>query len=189
MPSAPTSFFASGPAATQISLTWQWAPPPGGLPIARYLIDCGTSPTNLTQIGIATSPTYTYWSASAATQYYCQVIAVDSANDDSQPSSLVTVTTPPMPSAPVQVVVTATYSTVVTVTWSEIIPPNGLPIQSYTIFWGTSPTGLTKLAQRTTTSFTDASVSPDTTYYYAIEATDTGGDVSAMSATAQVTTP
>jgi fibronectin type 3 domain-containing protein len=45
------------------------------------------------------------------------------------------------------------------------------------------------VATRTTTSYTDSTVSPNTTYYYAITETDTGGNVSPMSATASVTTP
>lgn len=189
LPPPPTSLSASAPAATQVALTWQWAPLSGGLPIFGYLIDCGTSRSNLPQVGVSKSTAYTYRSASPSTRCYCEVIAVDSANNDSQPSALVAVTTPPMPSAPVNVVATATYSTVVTVTWSEKIPRNGLPIQSYTIFRGTSPGNLTDVATRTAALFTDTTVSPGTTYYYAVEATDTGRDVSPLSATAQVTTP
>jgi fibronectin type 3 domain-containing protein len=189
MPPPPTNLSASAPAATQVALTWQWAPLSGGLPISRYLIDCGTSRSNLPQVGVTTNTAYTYRSASPSTTYYCEVIAVDSDNNDSQPSGLVAVTTPPMPAAPVDVVATATYSTVVTVTWSENIPRNGLPIQGYTIFRGTTPGNLTDIATRTAAVFTDTTVSPDTKYYYAVEATDTGRDVSPMSATAQVTTP
>jgi chitodextrinase len=59
LPPPPTNLSATAPTATQITLTWQWAPLPSGLPIARYLIDCGTSPTSLTQIGVATSLSYT----------------------------------------------------------------------------------------------------------------------------------
>ena len=84
---------------------------------------------------------------------------------------------------------TANSSTSVTVTWSENIPPGGLPIKTYKIFRGTSPTGLTQLAIRPTASLIDTTVSPNVTYYYAVGATDTGMDVSPMSATAMVTTP
>jgi len=190
LPPPPTNLSATTPAATQIAFTWQWAPLPGGLPLARYLIYCGTSPSDLSQVGVATSgPSFTYRSAAASTRYYCQVAAVDSANNDSQPSALVTVTTPPMPAAPVNVVATPNSGTKVTVTWTENIPPHGVPIQNYTIFRGTSANGLTQLAIRTASPFIDTGVSPNTTYYYAIEATDTGRDVSPMSATAPVTTP
>jgi hypothetical protein len=94
-----------------------------------------------------------------------------------------------MPAAPVDVVATANSGSRVTVTWSENIPPRGLPIKTYTIFRGMSPTVLTQLAIRPTASLIDTTVSPNVTYYYAVEATDTGRDISPMSATAVVTTP
>jgi len=189
MPVPPTNLGASMPAATQIALTWQWAPLPGGLPIARYLIDCGTSPTDPPQVGIVVSGTsYTYRSATASTKYYCDVVAVDSANDDSAPSTQISVTTPPMPNAPSDVAATPNSSTKATVTWTEILPQNGLPISNYTIFRGTAPScTLAQVAIRTTPSYIDTSVVEGTTYCYAIEATDTGRDVSPMSAMAQVT--
>ena len=189
LPPPPTNLAASTPAATQIALTWQWEPLPDGLPIARYLILCGTSPSNLAQVGVITGPAFTWRAAAPATRYYCAVEAVDSGNNDSQPSSQIAVTTPPMPAAPAGVTATANSATNVTVTWTETIPKNGLPIQSYSIFRGTSPTGLSNVATRTTASYTDTSVSAGITYYYAIEATDTGRDVSPMSPTARVTTP
>ncbi len=190
MPPAPTSLAATTPAATQIALTWQWAPLPSGLPAARYLIYCGTSPNSLTQVGTATSgSSFTYRSASASVKYYCDVVAVDTGNDDSPASSEIVITTPPMPNAPANVVATASSSTKVTLTWTETLPTNGLPIQNYTIFRGTSPTGLAQVAIRTASPYTDTTVSGSTTYYYAIEASDTGRDVSPISTTASVTTP
>lgn len=189
MPPAPASLAATTPAATQIALTWQWSPLTGGLAIARYLVYCGTSPSNLTQVGTATTgPSFTYRSASAATKYYCDVVAVDSANDDSTPSSQIIVTTPPMPNAPTSVAA-AGSGTKVTVTWTENLPPNGLGISNYAIFRGTSPTGLAQVATRTTASYTDTAVTAGQTYYYAIEATDTGRDVSPMSSMANVVAP
>src|ERR1039458_3881913 len=77
-------------------------------------------------------------------------------------------TTLPMPAAPVNVVATPNNDIAVTVTWSETLPANGLPIQYYNIFRGTSPTGLTALANRLASPFIDAGASPNTTYYYAI---------------------
>jgi fibronectin type 3 domain-containing protein len=157
-----------------------------GLAIARYLVYCGTSPSNLSQVGTATTgPSYTYRSALANTKYYCDVVAVDSANDDSTPSAQIVVTTPPMPNAPTNVVAAASGAKVI-VTWNENVPQTGLQVLNYTIFRGTSKTNMPQVATRTTASYTDLSVTNGQTYYYAIEATDTGHDVSPMSATAQV---
>jgi fibronectin type 3 domain-containing protein len=114
---------------------------------------------------------------------------VDTGQDVSPMSATVQMATPPMPAAPVNVAATATSGTQVTVTWSENVPPNGLPIASYNIFRGTSPTGLTQLAARTGLTFIDTGVLPNTTYYYAVEAVDSGHDVSPLPAPVQVTTP
>jgi len=117
------------------------------------------------------------------------VVAVDSGNDDSPPSSEVIVTTPPMPNVPTNVTATANSSTKVTVSWTETIPPNGLQISNYNVLRGASPTSLTKIATVKTTTYPDSTVVAGTTYYYAIQATDTEHDVSPTSATAKVTTP
>ena len=187
LPPPPTGLQSTTPAASQIAFTWQWAPLTGGLPFARFLIDCGTtqSPTE-PQAGVTTAGppfAYTWRGAAASTTYYCQVVAVDQDSNDSQPSSQIIVTTPPMPAAPVNVSGTAVSSSKITVTWTENIPPNGLPIQTYTVFRGPSPGNLTQLPNVTkTTSFTDNTVTANTTYCYAVAATDTGRDTSPQSA-------
>jgi fibronectin type 3 domain-containing protein len=189
MPPAPTNLAATTPAATQIALTWQWSPLPSGLAAARYLVFCGTSPNNATQVGTATSQSYTYRSATAATTYYCYVEAVDTGNDNSAPTSQIVVTTAPMPNAPVNVSVIANANTRVTLSWTENLPANGLPISNYTIYRGTSPNNLAQVAIRTASPYVDTTVSALTTYYYAVLATDTGRYVSPTSGTASVTTP
>jgi fibronectin type 3 domain-containing protein len=180
---------AAAPTPTTIALTWQENPQPGGLPVSSYQIFQGTTPGQLTKIATTTATTYTARSLSANTTYYFEIVAIDTKYDDSAPSDQISVTTLPMPAAPVNVVPTANSSTQVTVTWSEIIPTNGLPIKYYYIFRGTSPTGLTNLATRTASPFIDTGASPSATYYYAIEAIDTSYNVSPMSATVNVTTP
>ena len=47
---------------------------------------------------------------------------------------------------------------------------------------------MTKVATRTTTAFTDYPLPPGTTYYYAVEEADKGGNVSPMSAVVKATT-
>jgi fibronectin type 3 domain-containing protein len=66
-----------------------------------------------------------------------------------------------------------------------------MPLGSYRIFQGTSPSNLGELIAvgPTTTSMTVYPVTAGTTYYYGIESTDTAGNISPMSAVAQITTP
>ena len=186
---------------------------------ARAQMDATIAHGQLTKLATVKTTTYKAVSFNASTTYYFEIVAVDTSFNDSapsgqisattvplppaptnlmattvyensQPSSQITVTTPPMSAAPVNVVATANSSTRVTVTWTETIPPDGLPIQNYTIFRGTSPSALSQLTIRAASPLIDTSVSSATTYYYAIEATDTGRDVSPKSSpAAEVTTP
>jgi len=185
---SPPSDVAGTPAPTQAVLTWQEVPEPNGLPISFYKIFEGATPGNMTNTGSAIAATYTATSLAPSTTYYFEIVAVDTDHEDSAPSNQIAVTTLPMPAAPVNVGAKAN-STSVRLTWSENIPPNGLPILLYNVLRGTSPSGLTQLTTRTAPPYLDTGVSPDATYYYAIEAVDTGHDVSPMSATAQTTTP
>ena len=189
LPNPPTNVVAA-PTPTTIALTWQENPQPGGLPVSSYQIFQGTTAGQLTKVATTAATTYTARSLNANTTYYFEIVAGDTKYDYSTPSDQMSGTTLPMPAAPVNVVATPNNDTAVTVTWSENIPANGLPIQYYNILRGTSPTGLTALASRLASPFIDAGASPNTTYYYAIQAVDSGADVSPMSAPpAQVTTP
>ena len=98
-------------------------------------------------------------------------------------------TTVALPNAPSSVVATGNSSSKVTVTWNQTVVTGGLPIASYQISRGTSQGNLVNVAARTSASYTDNTVVHLATYYYAIQATDTGGDVSPMSPTAQVVVP
>jgi fibronectin type 3 domain-containing protein len=104
-------------------------------------------------------------------------------------SAPVSVTTDALPGAPTNVVATANSSTKVTVTWTENVPASGLPIRSYQIYRGTLPGNMSLVATRGTASYTDTTVSPLATYYYAVQATDTSSEVSPMSANAEVVVP
>ena len=188
LPAAPVNLAATANSTTVV-LTWSENIPTNGLPIAFYNIFRGTSPTSLTQLTSRNTSPFEDTAVSPGVTYYYAVQAVDTGHDVSSMSATAQVATPAVPAAPANVVATANSSTVVTVTWSENVPPNGLPIQYYNIFRGPSPTSLSQVAARGASPFYDMGVSPGTTYYYAIEAVDTVQDVSPMSPPAQVTTP
>jgi fibronectin type 3 domain-containing protein len=118
------------------------------------------------------------------------VEAVDTDHDDSAHSVPASATTRVLPNAPTNVAVVANSTTRATLTWTaSTIPPNGLPISSYQIYRGTTPTGLSNVATRTVSPYVDTTVSPGVIYYYALVAVDSGQDDSPQSAVAEVTTP
>jgi fibronectin type 3 domain-containing protein len=159
------------------------------MPISEYRIFRGTSPSNLTQVGVTTGLSYTDYSLTAATKYFYVVQAEDTGGDLSPLSGAVAATTLALPSAPAKVTATVVSKTQVSVTWSP--GQSGLPVMSYHIFRGSSIPSLEKLAVRaaSTTSFTDYPVTAGTTYYYAVETVDTHDEPSPMSVVAEVTTP
>jgi chitodextrinase len=101
-------------------------------------------------------------------------------------STIVAATTLALPKPPTQLVATPISTAEIGLTWSA--GPSGMPIAAYYIFRGTSPSNLTQVATRTTTAFTDYPLTPGTTYYYAVEEADKGGNVSPMSAVVPATT-
>jgi fibronectin type 3 domain-containing protein len=189
-----TSF--STPSTSEITLTWTWAPLSGGLGIARYAITC-TALTGKVLKGSSTSTsspvTATVRDASPAAQYTCQVVAYDTGNDHSPPSYPVTVTTPPVPSPPIDVQATTDSPTEVTVTWTPTLAPGGLDIATYTILRGPTKTDLSTLRSGYPASplnpFIDRSVVANNTYCYAVEAVDSGKDTSLPSSPVVCVTP
>jgi len=182
LPAAP-AVAATVNSATRITIAWSETIPPSGLPIQYYNVFRGTSPSGMTQVTTRTASPYIDMAAAPNTTYYYAVQAVDTGKDPSSMSAAATAKTSAMPAAPV-VAASASSTTKVTATWTESLAPNGLAIQYYNVFRGTSPGSMAQVATRTASPYIDTTVAPNTNYYYAIEAVDAGGDVSPMSATA-----
>ena len=185
MPAVPRNVSAAASSSTRVTVTWTEAT--SGLPIATYTVYRGTSKASLGSLGVTKNTSYTDTTAAAGQTYYYAVQAKDTGGDLSPMSATATVTTPMAPAAPTALAATANTSTKVTVTWSESSP--GLPITSYKIWRGSTPSNLSNVATRTSATYIDTTVTSGNTYYYAVQAVDSGGDVSAMSAAVAVTTP
>jgi fibronectin type 3 domain-containing protein len=183
-PAVPTGLSASTPSAKRLVLNWSI--PASGLPIQYYQVFRGNSVKDLSQVGSTTQNTYTDISVTPATTYYYAVEAVDSGGDVSAMSAALRVAVPGLPPAPSNLVATPTTTTKIGLTWSSV---NGsLPITCYYVFRGTSPSSLVQVANTAKLSYTDVSLTPATKYYYAVQAVDSGGDLSPMSATVSATT-
>jgi chitinase len=187
-PSTPTNLTASASSCQIVNLSWSAST--DGVGIGGYFVFWGPSPATLTQLvrTPASMTTYTSYPLNCGTKYYYGVEAIDTSGNTSAMSTVISITTPNPPSPPKGLAATATSGTQVGLTW-KAAASGGLPVNYYYVYRGTSPTGLSQIVIDPQTSYTDTSLSPATTYYYAIEASDTGGDLSSMSAVVSVTTP
>lgn len=187
-PSAPAGLLATPIATTKIKLTWS-AAASGGLPIQNYRVSRGTTRNNLSQVAIVLLPMYTDPNGSPATLYYYAVEAADTGGDLSPMSATVSATTLALPSAPTNLIATAISKTAVSLAWTA--GPSGMPLSSYSIYRAGSSSGLVQIGQvaATKTAFTDYQLTAGTIYDYAVQAIDTGGNTSPMSAVVKVTTP
>jgi len=104
-------------------------------------------------------------------------------------SPMVWTTTLPLPSSPTKVSATATGDTAVVLTWQQDVAHGELPVSAYQVLRGTTSGDLTKIATVTAATFTNESLSPNTTYYYEVVAIDTGGDSSSPSSEVSAKTP
>jgi len=186
-PSAPTNLVATPMSTTKVSLTWNTAAS-GGLPVAHYQVYRGSSPSNMSLLTTVTGTPYTDKTASQGTTYYYGVEALDSCQEASPMSAPAMVVTPMPPSPPVPVYATLAAATRANVTWPTPTS-GGLPIKNYQVFRGQQANNLTQTGTAAQTSYTDNTLQAGTTYYYAVKAVDTGGDLSAMSPVVQATTP
>ena len=189
LPNPPVNVAGTASSTTMFKLSWQWSQAPRGLGPARYLVNCGTSPTNPPNIATTTATSYTYNKGTAGTTYYCNVVAVDTGNDNSAPSATVPVTTEPTPYAPVVTSITAPASTKVALTWQWSQAPGGLGPARYQVYCGTSQSNMPNVATTTATSYTYTKANASTKYYCDVVGVDTGNDSSPPSSIASVTTP
>jgi len=184
-PGAPGGLAATPTAATRVALSWQTAAG-GGLPVAYYQVLRGNSSSTLGQLATVAQTNFTDTTASPGAKYYYGVQAQDTGGDLSPVAGPAGVSVPLPPSAPASVAATPISATVANLAW----PPaasGGLPVVFYQVFRGTSPSLLNQVATVAANAFTDTSLTPGTTYYYAVEAEDSGADLSPMSAYAPLT--
>jgi len=180
LPSAPTNLVATPVSGQQIGLTWTAST--GGLPISSYHIFRGASPSGLSQIGVTAGTSYNDRTVTPSTTYYYEVQANDTGGNTSPMSAAASATALPGPNTPTNLAAAATSATRISLSWTETIPPTGLPIGSYQVFCGLAPASLSKIATVLTSPYNYTGLTAGTTYYCAVLAADTGGDLSAMSA-------
>ena len=192
-PTAPQSLAAT---AGSGSVTLSWAAPAsnGGASITGFDVYRGTSPGGESGTPVATnvpSLSYTDTSVTNGTTYYYRVAAVNSAGISPQSNeafatpNLVQAT---VPSAPQGLAATGGNASV-KLSWSAPASNGGAAITGYDVYRGTTAggeSGTPVASNVTATSYTDASVTNGTAYYYTVAAVNAVG-VSAPSAEVPVT--
>jgi chitodextrinase len=183
-PSVPTGLTATAVSSTKVNLAWQAAT--DNVAVAGYTIYRNSAV--LTTVS-GTTLTYSDANASPSTTYSYTVDAFDAAGNHSAQSSPASVTTPSSadtqaPSVPSGLTATAANATQVNLAWKA--STDNVGVTGYTIYRNSA---VLTTVSGTTLTYSDATVSPSTTYSYTVDAFDAAGNHSAQSSTASVTTP
>lgn len=193
-PTAPSNLTASSVTATSVHLSWTASTDNVG--VTGYHIYRNGSATAL---ATTTSTTFDDTSLSPTSTYTYIVKAFDAANNLSNASNQVSVSTPcagdcVAPTAPTNLTGSASLvgTTAVRVSLSWGAASDNVGVASYVVLrGGTSGLGTAVVVATgvTGTSYVDNSVSPNTGYTYGVEAKDAAGNVSPVSNVFSVTTP
>src|SRR5207247_1952917 len=163
--------------ATQVNLTWTAAT--DDVAVTGYRVRRGS-----TLLATVTKTSFSDTTAAPSTAYSYTVSAIDKAGNESAGSTPAAVTTPAdaqAPTAPANVVATATGDTTIGLNWNPATDNYG--VTGYQVW-----RGATLLTTVTGTSFGDTGLTPSTTYSYTVRAVDLAGNVGVASSSASVTT-
>jgi chitodextrinase len=178
-PSSPANLAATGVSASQVDLSWNAATDNVG--VTGYRVYNGA----LVASPAGTSVSIT--GLSASTLYAFTVAALDAAGNASAQSAPLSVSTPAppdttAPSTPTGLTASAVTPTSLTLSWSAATDNVG--VSGYFVFRN----GV-RIANVSTTSYSDAGLVAATTYSYTIAAYDAAGNASAQSGAVSATTP
>ena len=182
---APTGLIGVAVSTSQINLSWFASPSTGA---ATYLLArcSGVGCTSFAQIATVSGATYSDTGLTANTTYVYEVQGTNSAGASSGYSSAVAVTTFALAPA-TNLTATATSSSQVNLTWaaSASTGATNYIVQRCN---GAGCNGFTTIANVTSLSYADSGLGAATAYSYRVQATDSGGDLSAASNVASTQT-
>jgi parallel beta-helix repeat protein len=187
-PSVPTGLTTSAVGPTQVDLAWNAAT--DNVAVTGYTVY--RDGTAIATVGPASTSFQDATASPNATHTYT-VDAFDAAANRSAQSAPATATTPgdggpppdtQPPSVPTGLTATPAGPTAVDLAWSA--STDNVAVAGYTIYRdGTA----IATVEATASTFKDTTVSPNTTYTYAVDAVDASANRSPQSAAVQVTTP
>jgi subtilisin family serine protease len=171
-PPAPAGLTATAASLSEIDLSWSDVSGETGYRVERSAngnsgwMQIGATGQNVTAFadtGLPASTTYSY-----------RVVAANTGGD-SAPSNVASATTlPNPPSAPTELSATASSSTGIDLSWSQVTGAAGYKVERSADGTG----GWSQIATTTqnVTTYQDTGLDASTTYYYRVVATNTGGD-------------
>ncbi|HZU97267.1 MAG TPA: fibronectin type III domain-containing protein, partial [Planctomycetota bacterium] len=180
-PPAPTNLVASAVSQAQINLTWTASSGATG-----YVVSRGTqSGGPYAQIGSVAGTSFQDTGLVAATTYYYVVQATNAGGTSPFSAEASATTLPNPPQAPTNVAASAVSQTQINVTWTAASGAT-----SYVVSRGTQSGGpYTQVGTPTTTTFQDAGLTANTTYYYVVQAVNAGGTSTNSSQASATTLP
>ena len=189
-PTVPTGVTATASPSIQISLSWTASTDNVG--VAGYKVYRGgvflkqVNTTSTLDIGLSPSTPYCY-----------TVSAVDTANNESAQSSQACATTPAgggggdtaPPSTPASMTGSVVSSSQINLSWAASTDNVGVTGYRLERCQGLACSNFSEIATRTTTSYSNISLTASTSYSYRVRAVDAAGNFSGYSNTFSATTP
>ena len=192
-PTAPSGLTATAVSTTQVNLAWTASTDNVG--VTGYLVercqDAGC--LNFAQIGTAPTASYTDNAVVASTSYSYRVRATDLATNLSAFSNIATAATgsgldSQPPSAPGTLTAVVVSGTQLDLSWGPATDNVGVTGYRVERCQGAGCSIFVKLANPTSTTFSDTGLTPNTNYSYVVLATDGAGNLGPYSNTVSVTT-
>ena len=177
-PSVPGNLAVTGTTDTSVSLSWNASADTGGSGLAGYRIYRDGSAN---AIATVSGPSFTDTNRSGSTTYSYTVRAYDNAGNQSAEAGPIDATTQSAPDSlapttPTDLVVSATTTTSVSLSWNASTDTGGSGLAGYKVYRGGVATPVATL---TGTVYTDPGRVPGTSYSYTVRAYDNAGNESA----------
>ena len=190
-PTAPTGLTATGPTATQLSLSWTASTDNVGVTGYRVERCSGASCSTFAQIATPTATSYTDSGLTPSTSYSYRVRATDAAGNLSGYSTTATASTTAdttAPTAPTGLVLSGATATQLVLNWTASTDNVGVTGYRVERCSGASCSSFAQIAVPTATTYSDSALTPSTSYSYRVRATDAAGNLSGYSSTATSST-
>ena len=182
IPATPTGLAAAATSSTAINISWDAMAGASSYSLER-------SPDDATWAVIASPSTTSYSNTglTPSTTYYYRVASTNSAGTSAYSTSVNAATSPTTPSTPTGLAAAATSSTTISVSWNS-----SAGAATYTLQRSPDNSAWTGIATQAGTTYSDSSLTPNTIYYYRVDATNSAGSSTfsaSVNATTDITVP